>query len=378
MRIGINALYLIPGKVGGSETYIRNLARGLAQAGSGHEFFIFINKESAGVFETEAPGMQVVQCNVAAASRPARIIWEQFVLPLQLRRLKIDVLLSAGMTTPFVSGVPSVVVIYDLQHRALPHNFAWWYLQFLRSIIYLSAKSADSVITISNKSRDEISHLYDIAPERIAVTHLAADERLFYRRSASEVAAARQRYGLPERFILYAASSLPHKNYERLLAAFKRVSVEDRGVTLLLAGARSYGMEAIEEGIRRLGLSDRVVFSGWLPHEDLPAVYSASELLVFPSLYEGFGMPVLEAFACGVPVVCSNIAPLTEVASDAAVYVDPLDEADIAKGILSVLSYAGLRDRLIRDGLRRVAAFSWAKTAAQTLEVLERHAGARL
>lgn len=374
MRIGINALYLIPGKVGGTETYVRNLARSLVEAGTGHEFVIFTNKESVGIFEKDAPGMQVVQCGVAASSRPARILWEQLVLPFQLRRHRIDVLLSAGYTAPFLCPVPSVTVIHDLQHKALPHNFSWWYLQFLRSIIYLSAMSADGIITISVKSREEIIRYYNIKPERIDVTYLAADERLFYERSAGEVADVRKKYGLPERFILYAASSLPHKNYARLLAAYKLVSEEEPDVKLVLAGARSYGMNAIEETIRALGLSDSVVFAGWLAHEDLPAVYSGAEVFVFPSLYEGFGMPVLEAFACATPVVCSNIAPMTEVAANAAVYVDPLDERDIARGILAALRDGGLRDRLKAGGLERVKAFSWAKTASRTVEVLESYA----
>ena len=374
MRIGINALYLIPGKVGGTETYVRNLCRSLVEAASGHEFVVFINKESAGVFEKDAPGIEVAQCGVAASSRPARIIWEQLFLPFQLRRRKIDVLLSAGYTAPFLSPVPSVTVIHDLQHKALPRNFSWWYLLFLRSIIYLSAKSADGVITISVKSKEEIMRYYKIAPERIVVTYLAADERRFYKRSQAEITDARKRYDLPNRFILYAASSLPHKNYERLLAAYKLVRGEAPDIKLVLAGPRSYGMGAIEDMIGALGLSDDVVFAGWISHDDLPAIYSGAELFVFPSLYEGFGMPVLEAFACATPVVCSNIAPMTEIAAGAVVYVDPLDERDIARGMLSALRDNVLRERLRADGLERVKAFSWAKTASRTLETLEGYA----
>lgn len=390
MRIGINALYLIPGQVGGSETYIRNLAQRLLDAGSGDEFVIFVNRESAGIFEKvtpfgkggpggikEAPGMQVVQCGLSASSRPARILWEQIILPFQIRRRKIDVLLSAGMTAPFFSPVPSVVVIYDLQHKAMPQNFRWWYLQFLRSIIYLSARSADGVITISRKSKDEIMMYYNIASERVNVTYLAVDESVFYRRGPEEISVVRRKHNLPERFVLYAASSLPHKNYVRLLSAFNAVRAQYPDVKLVLIGARDYGMGAIEKRINELGLADSVLFSGWLPLEDLPAVYSGAEIFVFPSLYEGFGMPVLEAFACGAPVVCSNIAPMTEVAAGAALYVDPFDERDIARGIIEVLKDGGLRERLRQGGLCRAEEFSWVKTAAQTLDVLKRYAEGR-
>ncbi|MFQ5736865.1 MAG: glycosyltransferase family 4 protein [Thermodesulfobacteriota bacterium] len=371
MRIGINALYLLPGKVGGSEIYIRNLVRWLPRVGRDDTFVIFVNRESAGVFEAISPGVEVVNCAVNAASRPARILYEQFVLPFRARRSGVDILLSAGMTAPFFSPARSYVMVYDLQHVNQPQNFGRLQLLFLKAIIYMSARSSHGVLTLSEKSKSDIVRHYNIAPGRVHVTHLASDESSFHRQDARDVAEIRKKHDLPKRFILYIASSLPHKNYERLLAAFKVVKAKDRPVKLVLIGARSYGHDAISKKIAELGLEKEVVFLGWLPFEDIPLIYAASELFVFPSLHEGFGIPVLEAMATGVPVVCSRIEPLGEVAGDAALYVDPLNAGAMAEGMLKVLKDKSLREGLIEKGLARAALFSWEKTAKATLRALK-------
>jgi glycosyltransferase involved in cell wall biosynthesis len=375
LRIGVNALYLLPGKVGGSEIYVRNLVKWLPKAGRGDEFFIYVNRESADVFE-EIPGaVKVVRCNVSASSRPARILYEQTILPLLAARHGLDALLSAGMTGPFFSTVPTFTMIYDLQHVNQPQNFGKRYLIFLKSIIYMSAKRSDAVLTLSEKSKRDILKHYNISPERVDVTYLASDRTVFRRRGDEEVASVRNKYNLPPSFALYIASSLPHKNYERLLQAFKIVKGRHKDLKLVLIGARDYGHDIIKKKIEELGLKGEIVFLGWLPFEDIPVIYSAADLFVFPSLHEGFGIPVLEAMASGVPVVCSNIEPLDEVAGGAARLVDPSSAESIAKGMCDVLENSELRRRLVQDGFERSAMFSWEKTAKDTLKAISARVG---
>ncbi len=393
MRVGINALFLLPGRVGGSEIYIRHLVKWLERVDDQNEYVIFINRESAGVFEplgargSATPKMKVVSCPVRASSRPARILWEQIALPIQVKYHKLDVLFSAGMTAPFFCPARSVLVIYDLQHVNMPENFTRLQLFFLKTIIYLSAKRADRLIAISNKVKDDIVRHYNIDGSGISVVYLAADTDLFRPASERAVASVRKKHDLPARYILYTASSLPHKNYERLLEAYKMVrdtgSTRGAGSTrgteadlkLVLTGSRDYGHDVVAGKIKELGLDADVLFLGWLPFEDLAPIYSGAEAFVFPSLHEGFGLPVLEAFASGVPVVCSNIAPITEVAGDAALLVDPLCPEAIAKGIERVLTEDGLRKRLVNAGLERAAAFSWKKTAEETVKTFYPEAG---
>ena len=378
MRIGINALYLLPGKVGGTETYIRNLVTWLVKGDRENTYVIFVNRESAGIFEALAPGCEVVCCPIRASNRPLRILWEQTVLPFQILRRKTDLLFSAGMTTPFICPVPTVLVLFDLQHLLQPENFPLVYLLFLKTIIFLSTKVAAGIVTISEKVKRDVVDLYNMPPGRIAVTHLAVDHLAFHPRKTAEIEAVRTRYGLPDRFILYAAASLPHKNHARLFAALKILKQRGEGTRLVLIGARDKGQEAIARNILAAGLSQDVVFTGWLPFEDIPLIYCASAALVFPTLNEGFGLPVLEAMACGVPVVCSSIEPLPEVAGDAARFVDAYDPAAIADGIRAVLGDQDLRDRLIARGFKRAAEFTWENTALKTRSFLLSVGKARL
>ena len=375
MRIGINALYLLPGRVGGTEVYIRNLVKWLLKIDAENEYFIFINKESAGIFEEFSPRLNIVMCPIHAQRRPVRVLWEQIALPMQIKKRNIDLLLSAGMTAPFLCPARSVLVLYDLQHVNQPWNFPKVFLFFLKALIYLSAKTSDSIITISEKVKGDIVKHYGIPPERVHAIHIGIDTGSFFIRKPAELKPVMDKYRLPSRFILYPAASLPHKNHERLLEAFKTVKKEEKTLKLLLTGARDYGYEEIEKKIKELDLKDDVIFMGWLPHEDMPAIYCASTLLIFPSLHEGFGMPVIEAFASGVPVVCSDIEPLKEIAEGAALFIDPYNPESIAEGILKVLNDGKLRQELIKNGLERAKKFRWEVLAEKTLSVLNSSSG---
>jgi glycosyltransferase involved in cell wall biosynthesis len=372
MIIGINALYLLPGRVGGSETYLRNLLGGLASIGQENEFIIFINRESAGEIGIPAKNFRIVLCPVRATSRPLRILWEQFILPLQIKHLRIDVLLSAGMTAPVLCPAASIVMLFDLQHINQPGNFPWYYLPFLRSIIYASARSADGVLTISRQVKSDITRSYRIPEDRIAVTHLAVDHALFSLQGSPGASDVKARYGLPERFILYAASSLPHKNHERLFLAFQHVVKKVPGMKLVLIGARDKGADALGSKVVNLGLSRDVILLGWLPFEDVPAIYRASEAFIYPTLHEGFGLPLIEAMACGVPVACSGIEPLREIAGEAALFFDPFSPDEIAAAIIKAVTDRPNRQDLIRKGLARANEFTWERTARKTLDFIAR------
>jgi glycosyltransferase involved in cell wall biosynthesis len=371
MRIGINALFMLPGKVGGSETYIRNLVRELSRSRGDNAFVLFINRESEGTFDAVAPGIKIVVCPIRAENRPLRILWEQFILPFQVRRHKLDVLLSAGMTAPFFCPATSVLVLFDLQHIKQPQNFSPLYLPFLRSIIYLSAKSADGVVTISEQAKSDIARLYHVPAQRIVVTHLGVDHDMFIPRPFVDTKAIRDAYKLPGRFLLYAASSLPHKNHERLLQAFLIVRKRVPSLKLVLIGARDQGEPDLRRKIQSLDLKNDVLLLGWLPFEHVPGLYQACDAFVYPTLHEGFGLPVIEAMACGAPVVCSRIEPLIEVAGDAALFVAPHDPAAIAEGITTAVTDEAKRKLLIGKGLERARQFTWKATAGKTLEFLK-------
>jgi glycosyltransferase involved in cell wall biosynthesis len=370
VRIGINALYLLPGKVGGSETYIRNLVKHLSKIDKNNTYIIFINKESIGIFQESAPRLNIVLCPIHAQIRPIRILWEQLIMPFQVLRHKIDVLLSAGMTAPFFCPVPSILALYDLQHVNQPGNFPRLYLFFLKTIIYISAKTSDGIITISEHVKKDIIKYYKIGAEKIAFAHLAVNHTLFFPMGSDNLSFARTQYKLPERYLLYAAALLPHKNHARLLHAFKEIAKEIPGIKLVLTGAWDKGHDMIAGVISSLGLQKDVIMLGWIPFADIPLLYRGAEMFIYPSLHEGFGLPILESMASGVPVVCSRIEPLVEIAGDAALLVDPYDPSDMARGMLSVFRDKTLRSKLIEAGIQRAKTFTWERTAINTLAFL--------
>ena len=370
MRIGINALYLLPGKVGGSETYIRNLVQSLLEIDRDNTYCIFINRESTGIFPEFDPRVKIVLCPLQATNRPIRILWEQLILPFQIRSHKIDILLSAGMTAPFFCPVPSVLAIYDLQHVNQPQNFSRLYLFFLRTILYLSAKSSDGIITISEQVKKDIIKYYKIGAEKITVAYLAVNHKLFFPLGNDNLLSTRTKYTLPEPYLLYAAALLPHKNHARLLRSFKEIVKEIPGIKLVLTGAWDEGHDMVAGLISELGLQKDVIMLGWVPFEDIPFLYRGAEIFIYPSLHEGFGLPILEAMASGVPVVCSRIEPLVEIAGGAALLVDPYDQSDMARGMLSVFRDKTMRLKLIEAGILRARTFTWEKTAIKTLAFL--------
>ena len=310
-----------------------------------------------------------MQCNINASSRVKRILWEQVVLPFQIKKHKIDLLFSSGHTKPFYCPSNSALTIFDMQHINQPEFFSKIFITIVKAIIYISAKTADHIITISNNSKNDIVKHYNIASNKVSTIHLASNKDVFYKRPDSEVESVKAKYGLKGKYIHYAAASLPHKNHRRLLNAFKEIKSKFNDLKLVFTGARDYGENKILEHIKSQGLENDVIVLGWLPFDEVASIYSGAELFVFPSTHEGFGMPVLEAMSTGTAVASSNIEPLKEIVGDGALLFDPYDENSIKEGILSILEDNTLRETLIEKGFARVSHFTWKNTAKETIEI---------
>jgi len=205
---------------------------------------------------------------------------------------------------------------------------------------------------------------------------LGVDRELFSDHRPPLTAAIKERYGLPERYLLYAAASLPHKNHARLFEALLHAKKQIPELKLLLIGARDKGQDVLVRKIRELGLEKDVILLGWVPFEDVPLIYQGCEAFVFPTLHEGFGLPVIEAMSCGVPVICSHMEPLIEVAGDAALFVNPLDPEAMASSIVSLLQSQEMRSDLVAKGYRRAQEFAWENTARTTLDFVSSVSGA--
>ena len=365
MRIGINALYAIPGGVGGTEIYLRGLLTGFAEIGGAHQFVVFTNRESGTDLTPAAPNFTTVPHPVRAAVRPIRLMWEQTILPVAAARHRLDVLLNPGFTGPSLSPCPTVTTFHDLQHKRHPEYFRWWDLPFWRFFLFFSAVTSGGLIADSEATRRDLLTYYPVPPRRISVVPLGAGDEM------AAVGNSRQ----PDRsipFLLCVSTLHPHKNLDRLVRAFARFRNEHREFRLVIAGMRGFYAASLDAEIRSLSLEDCVTLTGWIPRADLLDLFRTAHASIQPSLFEGFGIPVAESLAAGIPTACSDIEPLRDICGDAALRFDPLDETALYEAIRRVALDEPLRARLVDAGPQRVSAYTWQRTSQLTLQVLER------
>jgi glycosyltransferase involved in cell wall biosynthesis len=360
LRIGINGLYLIPGGVGGTEIYLRSLLAALAEIDSVNHYFIFSNRETGSSLAPGAVNFESAPQAVAAGNRPARILWEQIVLPVEVARRHLDVLFNPGFTAPVFCGCPSVTVFHDLQHKRHPEYFRWFDLPVWRIALYAAACTSTQLLAVSQATADDLIEIYRLPRARITVVEHGVDPVFF----------TLTRCPAQPPYLLCVSTLHPHKNLERLLRAFAGFRCVRPGFRLVLAGMRGFHTAALETLRDSLGIAADVEFTGWIPREQLYELYAGAAAFVYPSTFEGFGMPILEAMAAGIPTACSSIEPLASIASDAALQFDPNDSNALIQALLRLTGDMDLRARLSAAGQARARRFSWQAAAAATLKVL--------
>jgi glycosyltransferase involved in cell wall biosynthesis len=360
MRIGINALYLIPGGVGGTEIYLRGLLAALATIDPVNQYYVFTNRETDRELVPAAPNFTQVPQGLKAASRPARILWEQTALPLAAARLRLDVMLNPGFTAAALCACPQVTVFHDLQHKRHPEYFRWFDLPFWDFFLFWSAHVSRLLLAVSDATAADLRQFYRLPDSRVRVARLGVD-RVFF-----DIAARRR----PEPFLLAVSTLHPHKNLDGLLDAFAVFRKSRPEFRLVVCGIHGFFTGQLYQLRDSLGLGDAVEFPGWVPREQLHDYYARAWAFLYPSLFEGFGLPVLEALAAGVPSGCSAIEPLAGIAGDAALQFDPRNRGAIVNAMERLAGDTELRARLAEAGPRRAAKFSWEATAQATLDAL--------
>jgi glycosyltransferase involved in cell wall biosynthesis len=370
VRIGINALFLVPGGVGGTEIYLTSLLHALELVDQSNEYLIFINCETA-VGPSIAPSrFRLIACAVRARSRPQRILWEQLFFPAQLARHRVDVLLNPGFTMPILFQRPSVTVFHDLQHRRHPEFFRWFDLPFWNLLLWSSAKRSRSLIAVSDATARDIGRYYsDVAHKTVVIPHGVDPEffRVGERRAGRSISPV-------EKYLLTVSTLHPHKNIGRLLEAFHIFRALHPEYRLIVAGLRGHATAAVEQLRRSLNLDDSVTLTGWIARDALYNLFEHADAFVAPSSFEGFGMPLIEALAAGIPTACSGISPLTDIAGDAATQFDPASAIAIADAMELIATDAAFRAQAVAAGPARARQFDWATTAQLTLWEIERAA----
>jgi alpha-1,3-rhamnosyl/mannosyltransferase len=383
MRIAIDARY-VADHFPGIGRYTYNLALALAQLDQPHTLVLLHNPALPNSRYDIAALARFRSVELVATDARPFTISEQLAIPRLLRRARADLYHAPYYVRPYAGlPCPSVVTLYDIIPRLFPAEASPRARRLFDTLTRLAIRASRRVIAISESARADLAAAYQVPPGRIAVTPLAADPR-FQPQTPAAVAAVRSAYGLPERYILALASNKPHKNLPRLVEAFAQVlQIADYKLQNTDPNLQSaiYNMQLVIAGhwdprypqaralAERLGLGEAVRFLSGVAEDDLPALLSGAEIFVFPSLYEGFGLPPLEALACGTPVLCGDTSSLPEVVGDAALLADTRDTAALAGGLARLLGDAALRERLRAAGPHRAAQFSWGATAVATLAV---------
>ena len=365
----------------GVARYTLNLVRALAEVAPEDEFLLLYDPSARNTRYSLEVLRRQANLRLVPGEAPVFSLSEQWRIPRQLRVLRPALIHAPYYLRPYALPAPVVLTAYDLIPLIYPRYFTLKERAIFRLAMGLALRTAQAVIAISQATASDLQRHYRLPPARLAVIALAADPA-FGPQPMEAVAAIRQKYQLPGRYALYLGSNKPHKNLVRLIEAWKmvtglRLEVSSPGphrsaAALVIAGHWDERYPEARERAAALGLGGSVRFLGAVAEERLPALYAGAELFAFPSLYEGFGLPVLEALACGVPVVCSNSSSLPEVAGDAALLVDPLDVPAMAQALGRVLGDLSLRQDLRARSLARAALFSWERAARETLAVYRR------
>ena len=369
-RIGLNAHLLnLSGsyRSAGINWYIYRLIQALPTVGADFDFTVFSSEPRA---QEQFKDVRLIRSRWPTHRPIIRILWEQLVQPLQLRTARIDLLHAMAFAGPLALSTPWVVTVYDVSFLLFPGSFNRTNRMYLTWAVRNALQRADRVIAISESTRRDLLRLFSVSPDKVKVVYCGRDAGFSPPTDRAAVERVRARRHLPERMILFVGTLEPRKNVPRLVRAFARAKREAHlAHRLVLVGARGWRYGEVDQAIAEEGIAGDVILAGYIPQDELPAWYQAADLFVYPSLYEGFGLPPLAAMACGTPVVASNASALPEVIGDAGLLVSPTDTNALTEAIIRGVTDSAWRQETSARGLKQAALFSWNRAARETTDI---------
>jgi glycosyltransferase involved in cell wall biosynthesis len=366
-KIGINLLYINPKLAGGSVTYALKLVKEISLLDQKNEYVIYINKECKNINFEVGSNFEIRVLNFEYSSVYLRYFWEQLILPFYIFKDKIDLIHSLGYVTPLFTNAKKIVSILDINYKGHSNNMSLSKRFLLGSMVNLSAIFSNKIITISEFSKKQIVKYTQVKENKIIVTLLSGSSDLSPNENVDAYEVLKK-FNIFNEYIIAFSSPSPHKNIERLIEAFCEVLKNKPNLKLVLVG-HQHKSESLIKVIRKNDLLDYVLFTGFVPEEDIHPLMSNSKLFVFPSLYEGFGIPLLDAQVCQIPVVSSNAGSLPEVGGVGALYFNPENINEITEIILKALDENQLSKAIVAKGIENREKFSWQNTAKQTIDV---------
>lgn len=364
MLIGIDASRIAREEKTGTENYSLNLIKAIARVDKENRYVLYFNKIP--------PFFEIGQPNFSSKRIPSPRIWTQGRLALECLLFPPDILFVPAHTMPAIRrpGLKTIVTIHDLgaeflaEYHKFPQKF---YLNWSTKFV---AARASHIISVSNFTKKDLIKKFKVPAKRITTVHEGVDKEHFYPRSPDDIERIRLNYGLKKKYFLYVGTVQPRKNLARLIEAFSKTRLKN--YDLVMVGSAGWLYKEIYEAPKKFGVEGNVKLLDYVTNTDLPFLYSGAFALTFPSLYEGFGLPILEAFSCNCPVITSGTTATAEVAGDAAILINPQSVEEITRAISRIASSADFRRELIEKGKKRVEEFSWEKTAIETTKVFEK------
>lgn len=366
IRVGINA-HLLSGRDGyrraGIHHYIAQVLKHLEQDVE-LDYTVFTRFGEG----WNRPDMRTISTNWPTEKRSVRIAWEQLAWPLGVRQQNIDLMHSMAFVTPLWSPCPAIVTVYDLSFLHFPDRFPALQRLYLTSQTRRSVRTARQVVAISESGRDDIHRFFGVPLERIGVVRPGVDTT-YQPRPQNEIDTFRAQHSLPEKFVLHVGTLQPRKNIPTLIEAMAKLP---EPLPLVLVGGKGWLYDEIFAKVERLGLSGRVHFTGYVPDKDLPLWYNSATAFVFPSVYEGFGMPVVEAMACGTPVIAANTSSIPEAAGESALLFEPQDVSALANHIAQVVGNPSLAAKMGKQGRIQAQQFSWVRSGRDMTQIYQK------
>ena len=372
MKIAINTLSIKPNQMGGTETFLTNLIKNLINLDPNVDFFLIVSKNNQSTFPFNSKNIRFKLINFDNTSQIKRIFIEQTLLPIWLKKEKIDCLIAPGNTGLLYSPCKVIVIVHDIIFCVYPESYSTLRRLYLQKFVKFSCTKADKVVTMSNNTKRDIGRYIGINMGKIGVIFEGVDFEYFSAKSKDD---RNQKilttYGLKEKYIYSPTSLYPHKNHEVLIKAFARLKKEKKiPHKLVITGFDPLKKEdELRDLIERFNVQNEVLYLGAIPYEHIPILYSEASLTAYLSLYEGFGLPVLEAMASGCPVICSSCSSLPEVVGNAGILVDPFDVNEIASKMHDLLTNEELKAKYVKRGLNRAREFSWESSAKKLIDV---------